>query len=303
MAVNVTVFDLLNNPNNPKQVIVDLASVVPLGNGGEDAYVLTSSTSATASGAGGTSAIQKLYIRDTRIGWAKSSGLKTGPYAVTGSKKHLKVAIDEDTGVEIMLAQSVTPITGEAVAEDLQTKINNLAKTGGSKVGNLSYLNATVRYINGRFEILSGTSGAYTGVDRSSVAVTDGITTTGLLAELGFDISITSQALAGNAVGVTSLASGYVSGTSMTVTTAGVVSSGDAIVITDGTNTAYRGVTTANGTTLTLSSGIGTGFAAGSMVQVLGLRDFSAEPPPIYTDIDDLMKYAITYIANQINFL
>ena len=303
MAVNVTVFDLLNNPNNPKTVTVDLASVVPLGNGGEDAYVLTSTTSATASGAGGVSAIQKLYIRDMRIGWSKSSGLKTGPYAVTGSQRHLKVAIDEDTGTEVALTSSVTPVTGEAVASELQTKINALAKTGGAKVGNLSYLNATVRFVNGRFEILSGTSGTYTGVDRSSVAVTDGTTTTGLLAELGFDIPITSEVLAGNAVGVTSLASGYVSGTSMTVTTAGVVSSGDAIVVTDGTNTAYRGVTTANGTTLTLSSGIGTSFAAGSMVQVLGMRDFSADPPPIYTDIDDLMKYAITYIANQINFL
>src|SRR5688572_1528170 len=109
MAVNVSVFNLENYPNNPKTVSVDLTELVPYGNGGEDAWVLSAVTSATASGG---AAIQRLYINHLKFGWAKSSGLQTGPYDVTGSQKHLKIAIDEDiaSGAELALTTSDLPI-------------------------------------------------------------------------------------------------------------------------------------------------------------------------------------------------
>lgn len=305
MAVNVTVFDLVNFPNNSKTVTVDLTEVVPLGNAGEDSWVFTASTTATASG-GAT--IQKLYINNTRLGWAKSSGLKTGPYDVTSSKRHLKIAIDEDIGdaVELGLAWNDSlPLSGDDIAEDIQAKLNNAASSGGSKAGNLSYLNATCIYEDNTFQIISGTaSSSYTGTNKSSVAVADGTTTTGLAEELGFNIPVTSETLASTEIKQTSLSTAYTSpgSTALTVANSGRIAGGDVVAITDGTNTEYRGVESAVGTSVTLSSGVANTYAAGSKVQVVKLQDSTAEPPPAFSNIDSYVKFGIATIVNQIDF-
>jgi len=302
MAVNVSVFDLVNFPSNPKTVTVDLTELVPAGNGGEDTWVFSSITSATASGG---AAIQRLYISDTKFGWAKSSGLKQGPFSITAGSRHLKVAIDEGIGsaVEVALATSASLISGQAVAKDLQLKISATAGPGGAKAGNLSYLNAVVRFINGYFEIISGTaSDLYTGTSGSSVDVADGTTTTGLAAELGLDIIFTSETIAADPPAHTSLAADYTSGTGLTVTTAGIVSDGDCIAVTDGTNLEFRGVESSIGSVVTLSSGLAWTYDSGSLVQVLKLQDPSGQPSPAYPNVDDVIKHAIASIANQINF-
>jgi len=302
MAVNVSVFDLVNFPNNPKTVTVDITELVPFGNGGEDTWVFSAITSATASGG---AAIQRLYISDTKFGWAKSSGLKTGPFDITGSQRHLKVAIDEDIGnaVEVALDISALPVGGNAVAKALQNKISATAYTGGSKAGNLAYLNATVNFTNGSFEIVSGTaSSAYTGTDRSSVAVVDGVTTTGLAAELGFDIPFTSEGLASVPPSSTSVGADYTSGVALTVVDPGVITSGDCIAVTDGTNTEYRGVESGFGTAVTLSSGFSNGYTTGSFVQVLKLQDPKGIPVSGYSNIDEQVKFAIASLVNQIDF-
>lgn len=302
MAVNVTVFDLQNFPNSPKTVTVDLTEVVPLGNSGEDTWVLSSITSATASGG---AAIQRLYISDTKFGWAKSSGLKSGPYTISGSQKHLKVAIDEDIAdaIEILLATSAQALGGNTVAKDIQTKISNAASSGGPKAGNLSYLNATCVFTNGTFQIISGSASSfYTGSNRSSVDVADGVSTTGLAAELGFDITFRSEDFVANPPSATSLSVDYTSGTSLTVTTAGIVSTGDCIAITDGTNREYRGVESSIASVVTLSSGLANTYSTGTLVQVLRLQDPSGQPSPAYSNVDDYIKYAISSIVNQISF-
>jgi hypothetical protein len=303
MAVNVSVFDLDNFPNNSKTVTVDLSELVPLGNKGEDTWVLSANTSATASG---SVAIQKLYISDTKWGWLKSSGLNSGPYNVTGSQNHLKVAIDEAIGsaAEIALTTSVLMLGGDTVANDMTNQIQALGQLGGAKEGNLAYLNACVSFENGRFKIVSGTASAvYTGSGRSSVSIADGTTTTGLAAELGFDIPFSSEVLAGASAQQTSIASAYTSpSTTVTVTTAGIVTTADCIAVTDGTNTEFRGVESSIGATITLSSGLASSYSAGTLIQVLGLRDPSAEPPPAYTTVDDYVKFAIASIVNQIDF-
>lgn len=303
MAVNVSVFDLVNFPNNPKTVTVDLTELVPFGNSGEDTWVFSSITTATASGG---AQIQRLYISDIKFGWAKSSGLKSGPYTVNSGKRHLKVAIDEAIGnaVEVTLDTSTLSIGGNALAKDLQTKISNTAKTGGAKAGNLSYLNATVTYSDGVFQIISGTAKKnYTGSGRSSVLVADGTTTTGLAAELGFDIPFTSQELAATPPSVTSLASGYTAGGSqLTVSDSGLIVGGDCVVVRDGTNTEFRGIESGVGSTVTLSSGLDNSYSAGAMVEVLKIQDPSGQPPPAFTNIDDVIKFSIASIANQIDF-
>lgn len=302
MATNISVFDLVNAPGTQKTVTVDLTEVVPTGNNGEDIWVFTVSTTATASGGG---AIQKLYINNTKLGWVKSSGLKTGPYDILSGARHLKVAIDEAiaNGVEIALTTNTLPVPGEDVAKDIQKKINATAKTGGSKLGNLAYLNAVVKYSNNTFTIISGVpSETYSGADRSSVAVSDGTTTTGLAALLGFNIPVSSEVLDSTQVKETSTFSTYTSPSTTLVLSSAIASTGDVFSITDGTNREYRGITTAAGATLTLASGLANNYAAGSKVQILREQDPSGEPPNIYTTIDDYVKFGVSYIVNQIFF-
>ena len=302
MAVNVSIFDLVNYPNNPKTITVDITELVPVGNGGEDTWVFSAITSATASGG---AAIQRLYISQNRFGWVKSSGLKQGPYTINGGQKHLQVAIDENiaSALEITLDESVTSVGGDAVAKDIQSKISTSALTGGAKVGNLAYLNATVKFVNGFFDIISGTaSDVYTGSTRSSVAIIDGVSTTGLAAELGFDISFSSESIASDPPVQTSLASSYTTGTSITVDTSGLISSGDCLAITDGTNTEFRGVESGSGVNVVLSSGLGNTYGTGSLVQVVKLQDPAGRPVSAYETIDDVVKFSIASLANQIDF-
>ena len=302
MAVNVSVFDLENFPNNPKTITVDLTELVPVGNSGEDTWVFSAITTATASG---SAVIQRLYISTTKFGWIKSTGLNSGPYSITGSQRHIKVSVDEDisSGVEIALDTSGLGIGGDAVAMDLQAKISALASAGGAKIGNLAYLNVIVRHVNGVFEIISGsTSSVYTGSLRSSVAVVDGTSTTGLAAELGFDMPFSSETLAAIPPTETSLASNYTSGTAIVITTANGVLEGDCIAITDGTNTEFRGVENGIGINVTLSSGLANTYAAGSLIQVLKVQDPTGQPSPAHTNLDDIIKFAIASIVNQIDF-
>jgi hypothetical protein len=301
MAVNVSVFDLVNYPNNPKTVTVDMTELVPYGNGGEDTWVFSAITTATASGG---AAIQRLYISQNKMGWVKSSGLKQGPYTVNSSQKHLKISVDEDISeaVEITLDENTVAIGGNAVAKNIQAKLSATAKTGGAKVGNLAYLNATCRFVDGAFEIISGTaSDVYTGVTRSSADIADGVTTSGLLSELGFDISFSSEELASAPI-QTSLASPYTTGTSFTIATSGLVVGGDCVAITDGTNTEFRGIESGSGANIVLSSGLANTYAAGSLVQVLGVSDPSGQPVSGYQKVDDIVKFSIASIVNQIDF-
>lgn len=302
MAVSVTVFDLDNFPSNPKTVSVDLTELVPYGNSGEDTWVFSAITTATASGG---ASIQRLYLSNTKFGWAKSSGLPSGSYTVSVGQKHLKVAVDEDISgaVELVLDTNALPLGGDAIALDIQTKLSATAQSGGAKAGNLSYLNAVCNYTNSVFEIISGTaSSLYTGTNRSSVAVADGVSTTGLAAELGFDITFTSESLASTQVAQTSLAADYTSGTSLTIVNSGAVSEGDCLAVTDGTNTEFRGVESAVGVAVTLSSGLANPYSTGALIQVLELQDPVGDPPPAYTNIDDYIKFSIASLVNQIDF-
>ena len=303
MAVNVSVFDLDNFPNNPKTVTVDLTELIPFGNSGEDTWVFSAITTATASGG---AAIQRLYLSKTKWGWAKSSGLKSGPYDVTASQKHLRVAIDEDSSnyVEIALDENALPLGGDVVAQNMQDKIQDAASSGGAKAGNLSYLNAAVRFTNGTFEIISGTASEfYQGVDRSSVWIGDGTTTTGLAEELGLDILFTSEDFASTQIKQTSLASDYTAAAGqMTVVNGALITGGDCIAITDGTNKEFRGIESVSNDLVTLSSGLGNSYSTGALVQVMQMQDVTGEPPPLYDTIDDYIKFAISSIVNQIDF-
>ena len=63
MARNVTVYDLDNYPDNSKTVTCDQQSIVPIGYGGDEQWVLSFVTSAYSDNTNNT-AIQDIYVRE-----------------------------------------------------------------------------------------------------------------------------------------------------------------------------------------------------------------------------------------------
>ena len=240
MSVNVTVRDIVNFPGGTaKTVTLDVTQIVPVVGDpleGDEIWISSAATTATASGGG---AIQNVFKNQMRRGFVESSGLVTGPFTIPATAR-IKVAIDEaiGSGVDIDLTQA-TNVLAEDIAQELETKIREQAQVGGggAKIGNLSYLNVQVRFANNKFSIESGTVGdSFTGTSRSSVAVADPSTGTNVRAVLGFDIPTSSETLASNVLIETSVTSNYTSGDLLTVGSTAGLGAGAAFVITDGTN-------------------------------------------------------------------
>ena len=92
-----------------------------------------------------------------------------------GATATFKLSIDEaiGSGLDITVTQG-TNLLPVDVAQDIEDQIRLQAEIGlgGGKIGNLSYLNAQVRFVNGVFSIESGTvTERFTGSGRSSVAI------------------------------------------------------------------------------------------------------------------------------------
>lgn len=302
MVVNVTVYDLVNYPGTSKTVSVDLKQVVPLGADGDERWVITAYTSATASG---TASIQDVFVDDIVTGYSKSTGVNNGPYTVSASQRNMKVSIDGSTPREISLSTSASAIAGSSVASDMENQIKALAVTGGDEAANLSFSNADVSFADGKFRIRSGTSSSsYTGSNKSSVRVTAGATND-VYSHLGFLGAVESEDLAGQTVSETFVNHAYAvaSGTQLNVADSTVATAGsDCIGITDGTNTEYRFVSAAPAGQITMNSALSNSYAINSRVQVLRMQDPSATPPPEFSSVDAASRFAIATIVGQIDF-
>lgn len=318
MAVNVTVRDIVNFPGGtPKTITVDIAQVVTVAGEpeGDEIWVTSTSTTATASGGG---AIQSIFKNHMKRGWIRSSGLITGLIDVPANYA-MRIGIDEDAsaGVDITLESGNNKLL-EDIALDIETKLRNQAKIGlgGSKVGDLSYLNAQVRVEGGKMSIESGTSAdRFTGTGRSSVAV--GAPTTGGLNDarplLGFDIPTSSEDLAARQVTETYLASAYTSGDIIEVSSTAGLSAGDVIEIKDRTNSqrvVISGAGAANGlpaasirfvTQSGTSTGLATTYSGSTLVRKFHPVDI-ADPVSAITTVDELYRFQIDSIVNQIHF-
>lgn len=313
MAVNLTVRDIINFPGGTaKTVTVDVIQVVPKGGTpeeGDEKWVTSTTTTATASGGG---SIQSIFKNDMRRGWIDSSGLKGSVFDIVASTNDtIKVAIDEDIsqGVDVTLTAGMA-ILGEDVAQDLENKIQAEAVigSGGGKIGNLSYLNAQVRFINGKFRIESGTvTNAFTGADKSSVAVADGDSNS-VLGTLGFDISLSSEDLAVRTIAETSVDSAYSTGDLLEVVSTANISAGDSVKVsnTSGqTQTVLISGTATGELYFVTESGTGTNLAiaapVGTLVRKLQEVDTSVPVSAVNT-VDKLYRFAIDSIVNQIDF-
>jgi hypothetical protein len=308
VAVNVTARDIVNFPGGTaKTITVDIIQSVPKGSAeGDETWLMSTVTTATASGGG---SIQNIFKNEMIRGFVKSSGLIDSPFTIAASTR-IKVSIDEDisNGVDVTLTEG-TNLSGEDVAQDLENKIQTQAVfgLGGAKIKNLSYLNAQVRFVDNKFQIESGTvSDSFGGTTRSSVDVAAPSSGVNAIPLLGFDIPTKSEVLAARQITETSLSSAYTGGDILDVSSTAGFDTGDAIQVNDGTNSQIvvtSGVLTGQIQFATQSgiTGLEKSYAAGSMVRKLHAVDV-ANPVSAITTVDQLYRFGIDSAVNQIDF-
>jgi hypothetical protein len=311
---NVTVYDIETYPDNGKTVTVQLSSIVPVGAEGDEKWVISSSTTGYSDNTART-AIQDLYIREIKAGWFKSSGLAGGTFDITSSSKTIGVKMDASNYTYYIELEEGYNLTGDAIAADMEEKIRaipdgatwNSADTGYQ----LSYKNCIVEFVNNRFYIVSGdVAPYYTGASRSSVYITSsGVDTA--YTDLGFELGVDSQTMAGLKPREVLLASNYTSGSATMVIGNGTGAvDGDVFYITDGTNSDYFIAISVSGTTLTVPVSGTNSFepvahsytANSARVQRMMPGDPTADPTPYYVDVDSLVRFGIKSMANQLDF-
>jgi len=326
MALNIDTQDLQNWPGNVKRVTLDQSNIVLTGQEGDEQFVLSFSTSAYSDNTNRT-AIPDLYVTTMKTGWCKSSGLTGvgGKFTLTSSAHSLKINIDYTTNsgtgsgdgfyiIDLIYNMDSTPISGEVIADDLQLKIRALANNlhVDDEGLQLSYLNASVEYKNGKFFITSGSVGEYfNGINRTSVLVSAADDNNASVV-LGFDLSINSMDIDAISVKEVLVASPYVGGTgSLTIAPGTGVSVGDCLMITDGNNKEY--FTAISGTADPIISlatlldngyiGITNSYASLiSKVQILREQDTEVVPNFYHTTIDNICRHGIKTLINQIDY-
>ena len=323
MAINVDTQDLENYPGTVKRATIDQASIVPVGEEGDEKYVYKFSTTAYSDNTNNT-AIQDLYIREFKVGWCKSSGFagSGGKYDLDSTHYMLKVSVDATvSGTDgngyytIALDYNVdeTPISGEAIAADMEEKIRALTMQTADTGYALSYKSASVWFQGGKFYITSGSVGAYyTGSNKTSVRVV-AADANDCSAELGFDLGMNTETMSAIAVREAILGSDYTTDTTPLTVGAGTsVTAGDCMVIQDGTNTDY--FTALSGTTDTsvvVPTNANNGYvgiansyttASGAVIQKLRKQDPDGIPTMWFIDIDSVTRHGLKYIINQIDY-
>jgi len=326
MAINQSVQNLELYPGTVKQVTLDVAQAVPVGTEGDEKMMLTAATSAYSDNEERT-AIQSLYILESKVGWAKSSGLRgaAGRFNLKNNSYKLGVSMDSTVSgtytygdrnyYEISLDyDDDTSILGENIAEDLQSKLRAI-KCGSEDIGfQLAYKNCSVKFESGKFYISSGTIGtAYSGKNKTAVAVAPAVSDD-CTSVLGFDFPVTSENLLNTVVTESLLIADYTSAPDASTITIGFdtgVMVGDALYITDGTNHDYftaLGVASNVITVATSNTNSFTGItnsyliSDGTYVQIMRKQDPDNKPSGYFKDLDELLRYMSKIMINQIDF-
>ena len=322
MALTVYTQDLDNYPGISKRVSIDVASVIPVGEEGDEKIVMSVSTSAYSNNVSRT-AIQDYYMTGFGSGWCKSSGFAgtANKFALDATHNKLKVKIDatisgsDGSGYyEIELYYETTPLSGDTIAADMEDKIRALAlNLNTADTGfRLAYKTTSVYYQDGKFWVVSGSLGTeYTGPYRSSVKIA-AADTNDASTILGFNLAVDSETMAGLSIKETTLYSSYTGGTSPMLVTAGLgASEGKCFMITDGTNTEY--FTALSGTidsSIVVPVAGVNGFdgvvntynVSETKIQLLTAQDPDVKPSSYYTSVDDVVRQSIKRMIAQIDY-
>ncbi len=316
MAINVTIRDIVNYPGGTaKTITLDIAQIIPNGGNpeGDEIWVTSATTNATASG---SAAIENIFKNEMKRGFLKGVPPATSLLDI-GATSGFKIAIDEAIGSGVDIVMTVgTNLLPDDVAQDIEDQIRTSAEigAGGGKEGNLSYLNAQVRFINGAFNIESGTvTERFTGSGRSSVAIDAPDSGTDLSETLGLHLTVSSELLAARQLAETALASAYTSGDILEVTSTAGFASGSPLQIRDTTNSQIvliSGAGVADGLTASqirfvsvsgVTLGLASTYLAGAQIRKYHDIDV-ADPVSAVSTVDQLYRYQIDSMVNQIDF-
>lgn len=316
MAINVTVRDIVNYPGGTaKTITLDIAQIVPNGGSpeGDEIWVTSSTTTATASGGG---SIQNIFKNQMKRGFLRGVPPTTSLLDIPASAR-FKVAIDEliGSGVDIELTEGTNLLSSD-VAQDIENQIRLEAEigAGGGKIGNLSYLNAQVRFVNGVFSIESGTvTDRFTGPGRSSVVIDAPTTGTDVRTTLGLHLTTSSELLAARQLAESALASAYTSGDLVEVISTAGFNAGETFEIRDVTNAQLvliSGAGVGDGLTASQirfvtvsgqSTGLANAYAAGAQIRKFHPID-TPDPVSAISTVDQLYRFSIDSTVNQIDF-
>ena len=316
MAINVTVRDIVNFPGGTaKTITLDIAQIVPNGGSpeGDEIWVTSSTTTATASGGG---SIQSIFKNEMKRGFLRGVPPATALLDIP-SLARFKVAIDGliGTGVDIELTEGTNLLSSD-VAQDIENQIREEAEIGGggNKIGNLSYLNAQVRFFNGVFSIESGTvTDTFTGPGRSSVTIAAPATGTDVRETLGLHLTVSSELLAARQLAETALASDYSVGDIIEVISTAGFTAGESFQIRDVDNSQLvliSGAGVSDGLTasqiqfVTVSGeslGLANAYSTGAQIRKFHPID-TPDPVSAVSTVDQLYRFAIDSTVNQIDF-
>lgn len=318
MAISVDTQDLINYPGNVKRVSIDQVSVVPQGAEGDEKYVSKFATTAYSDIENRT-AIQDIYTTSFKIGWCKSSGFagNDGKFDLASGAKTIKVKLDSTTGgdgngyypITLDYNTDLSPMSGEVVAADMEVEIRATASgLDTADVGyTAAYRNCSVEFIDGKFWILSGTTGEfYTGNNKSAVDVKAGDSNNAATI-LGFDLKTSSSSLAGVAINEALVTTEVtISGVGMTINSNTGAVAGDCMMITDRNNTDYFQLLSdpTDGVGLSCeSTAIKHHYDTGeAKVQLLKEQDPDAEPTMWLDTIDKINRHGVKCIINEIDY-
>ena len=316
MAVNITVYDLVNYPDNNKTVTVDIKQVTPIGYEGDEQWVVSCVTNAYSDNTART-AIQDIYIQNHRVGWLKGM-LAAGPFSiVSGTNQALEIKIDSDpTWRHIDIPAGV--YSGDSLADWLEETIR--AMNGSvSSTYQLGYMNMSVEYTDGRFQFVSGSvSEYYSGANKSSVNINTGTLDLkdGENANhiLGLDFPMTSESLASFEAKEARVNGSYTAGnTTLNVkeyTWVDIATiSGSVFAITsDNSSWEYFLCTGGTVSAMTIAGIHGSGGLINSysdddkLLMFDGPQDPQAVPTPWHSEIDSIVRWGVKSISNQIDF-
>ena len=316
MAVNITVYDLVNYPDNNKTVTVDIKQVTPIGYEGDEQWVVSCVTNAYSDNTART-AIQDIYIQNHRVGWLKGM-LAAGPFSiVSGTNQALEIKIDSDpTWRHIDIPTGV--YSGDSLADWLEETIR--AMNGSvSSTYQLGYMNMSVEYTDGRFQFVSGSvSEYYSGANKSSVNINTGTLDLkdGENANhiLGLDFPMTSESLASFEAKEARVNGSYTAGnTTLNVkeyTWVDIATiSGSVFAITsDNSSWEYFLCTGGTVSAMTIAGMHGSGGLINSysdddkLLMFDGPQDPQAVPTPWHSEIDSIVRWGVKSISNQIDF-